>query len=62
MATDPVLIRVELAFRASSDDDTGAFGDRIAEAVRSIVGRDALEDFRVRTIPLTEPPNLETVD
>lgn len=47
-----VLVSVELRFRTSADPR--ALGDRIEEAVRLIVGRDALEEFRVRTLPLEE--------
>lgn len=52
MANDPVLARVELAFRTT--DDARALGDRIREAVALIVGREALEEFRLRTLPLSE--------
>lgn len=44
------LVRIELAF--VSEDEPDAVGDRIRESVRMIVGRDALEEFRVRTLPL----------
>ena len=44
------LVRVELAF--VSEDDPGSVGERIRESVRMIVGREALEEFRVRTMPL----------
>ena len=44
------LVRVELAF--VSEEDAEQLGDRIRESVSSIVGRDALEEFRVRTMPL----------
>jgi hypothetical protein len=54
MANDPVLIRVELSFRSTEDESAEAFGDRIRESVASIVGRDSLEEFRVRTLPLVE--------
>ncbi len=47
-----VLVSIELRFRTS--DDARALGDRIEEAVRLIVGRDALEEFRVRTLPLSQ--------
>ena len=47
-----MLVSVELRF--NTDKDAGALGDRIAEAVRQIVGREALEEFRVRTLPLDE--------
>jgi hypothetical protein len=49
---DPVLIRIELAFKSTEDQSAEAFGDRIHEAVAMIVGREALEEFRVRTLPL----------
>jgi hypothetical protein len=44
------LIRVELAF--VTDDDADALGDRIRESVANIVGRHAIEEFRVRSMPL----------
>ncbi len=50
---EPVLIRVELAFKSTDDIDPNAVGDRIRESVSMIVGRDALEEFRVRTLPLS---------
>ncbi len=48
------LIRIELGFR--SHEDPEAVADRIRESVANIVGRGALEDFRVRTVPLGEKP------
>lgn len=45
-------MRVELAFRSTADQSAEAMGDRIREAVAMIVGRTALEEFRVRTLPL----------
>ena len=44
------LVRVELAF--VSDEDAHQTGERIRESVALIVGRDALEEFRVRTLAL----------
>ncbi len=44
------LVRIELAFTSEEDPDQTA--ERIREAVSMIVGREALEDFRVRTMPL----------
>lgn len=44
------LVRVELSF--VTEDDPEGLGERIREAVRMIVGREALEEFRVRTMPL----------
>jgi hypothetical protein len=51
---DPVLVRVELSFRTTERQDPVAVGDRIRESVSMIVGREALEEFRVRTLPLVE--------
>jgi hypothetical protein len=44
------LVRVELAF--VSEENAEQVGDRIRESVAMIVGREALEEFRVRTMPL----------
>jgi len=44
------LVRVELAF--VSDEDPDQTGERIRESVALIVGRESLEEFRVRTLPL----------
>jgi hypothetical protein len=35
-----------------TEEETEGLADRIREAVRMIVGREALEEFRVRTMPL----------
>lgn len=45
-----MLIRVEIAF--VSQDDPESLGDRIKESVGMIVGRQAIEEFRVRSMPL----------
>jgi hypothetical protein len=55
MTSDPMLVKIELAFKTTEDQNADAFGDRIREAVRMIVGREALEEFRVRTLPLNPP-------
>jgi hypothetical protein len=44
------LVRIELAF--VTEDDADQLGDRVHEAVASIVGRDELEEFRLKTMPL----------
>jgi hypothetical protein len=44
------LVRIELAF--VSEEDEEQVGERIRESVAMIVGREALEEFRVRTLPL----------
>jgi hypothetical protein len=47
------LVTIELRF--TSDGDPKELGDRVRESVALIVGRDALEEFRVRAMPLTPP-------
>ena len=54
---EPVLVTVELRFRSTGDP--APLGDRIREAVAMIVGRQALEEFRIRVLPLT-PQDLPT--
>ena len=55
------LVQVDIRFVAT--DDEQQVGDRIREAVSMIVGRDALEEFRVRSTPLDEKPRgLHSVD
>lgn len=44
------LVSVELRFETT--EDPGQLAERIREAVRMIVGRTALEDFRWRSLPL----------
>jgi hypothetical protein len=46
-------VTVEIRFR--TDDDTQQLSDRVRESVAMIVGRDNLEDFRVRELPLSPP-------
>ena len=50
---EKVLVTIELRF--TTDDDPEALGERIREATSLIVGRQALEDFRVRVLPLAPP-------
>jgi hypothetical protein len=56
------LVRVELAF--VSEEDPEQTGERIRESVAMIVGRNKLEEFRVRTLPLDtkKKGNLRPVD
>ena len=44
------LLRIELSF--VTEEDAEQLGDRVREAAASIVGRQALEEFRVRSMPL----------
>jgi hypothetical protein len=62
MTRDPILVKVELSFRTTSDEDVDGYGERIRESVRMIVGREALDEFRVRTIPLGERRGPRPVD
>ncbi|HZD17119.1 MAG TPA: hypothetical protein VE669_03155 [Actinomycetota bacterium] len=48
-----VLVTVELRF--TTEEDPRQLGDRVRESVATIVGRDRLEEFRVRVLPLTPP-------
>lgn len=48
---DPrTLVRIELSFVTSESPE--GLGDRIRESVALIVGREELDEFRVRTMPL----------
>ena len=47
------LVTVELRF--VTDEDPGQLTDRMREAVATIIGKDALEEFRVKTVPLDGP-------
>ena len=44
------LVRIDLAF--VTEEDAEQLGDRVREAVKSIVGRRELEEFRLKTMPL----------
>ena len=50
---DRVLVTVEVRF--TTQDDPKQLGERIRESVTMIVGREAVEEFRVRSMPLTPP-------
>lgn len=50
---EKVLVSIELRF--TTDEDADQLGDRVREAVSMVVGREALEDFRLRVLPLTPP-------
>ncbi|MGZ8599944.1 MAG: hypothetical protein ACXWXQ_04515 [Actinomycetota bacterium] len=50
---EPVLVTIELRFR--TEDDPQQLGDRVRESVAMIVGRDRLEDYRLRVLPLSPP-------
>ncbi|HEY7401361.1 MAG TPA: hypothetical protein VH989_10760 [Actinomycetota bacterium] len=52
MSEDRQLVQVELRFVWHGD--VAQVGERIRESVRMIVGGEALEEFRVRSMPLAE--------
>jgi hypothetical protein len=47
---EPVLVTIELRFTAEEEPEQLA--ERVRESVSLIVGRDRLEDFRMRVLPL----------
>lgn len=47
---------VSIEFRFATSEEAAAIGERVREAVRMIVAPSALEDFRVRSMPLSKPP------
>jgi hypothetical protein len=49
----PSLVTVEIRF--VTDEDPGQLADRMRESVAIIVGKEALEEFRVKTVPLGGP-------
>lgn len=53
MTAEPVLVTIELRFR--TEEEPRQLGDRIRESVGTIVGRERLEDFRLRVLPLAPP-------
>jgi hypothetical protein len=50
---DKVLVTVELRF--TTEDDPRQIGERVRESAAMIVGREHLEEFRVRVLPLAPP-------
>ena len=47
------LVTVELRF--VTEEDADQLGERIRESAALIVGKDALEEYRVRAMPLAPP-------
>jgi hypothetical protein len=50
---DKVLVTIEMRF--TTEDEPEQLGERVREAASLIVGKDALEDFRLRVLPLAPP-------
>jgi hypothetical protein len=59
VARERVLVTIEMRFRA--EEDVQQLADRVRESIAMIVGRDELEDFRVRVLPLTPPKRPRSV-
>jgi hypothetical protein len=53
MTTRRTLVTVEVRF--VTDEDPEQLADRMREAVATIVGKQALEEFRVKSLPLESP-------
>jgi hypothetical protein len=53
MMAGETLVTVEIRF--VTQEDPGQLADRIRESVATIVGKDALEEFRAKTVPLGGP-------
>ena len=51
--SESVLVTIELRFR--TEEDPQQLGDRVRESVALIVGRERLEDYRLRVLPLAPP-------
>jgi hypothetical protein len=47
------LVTIEVRF--VTEDDPNQLGDRVRESVAMIVGKDAVEEYRVRSMPLAPP-------
>ena len=50
---DKQLVTIEVRF--VTEDDPDQLGDRVRESVAMIVGKDAVEEYRVRAMPLAPP-------
>lgn len=46
---------VTIEARIKTNEDAHALGDRIRESIALIAGRDSLEEFRVKSMPLAPP-------
>ena len=52
---EKVLVTVEIRF--TTEDDPQQLGERVRESASMIVGREHLEEFRVRVLPLAPQKN-----
>ena len=56
---EKVLVTIEMRF--TTEEEPEQLGERVRESARLIVGRDALEDFRLRVLPLAAPKKPRSV-
>lgn len=54
---DKKLVTIEMRF--VTEDSTEQLAERVRESVAMIVGREALEDFKVRTMPLAPKKGID---
>ena len=57
--SERILVSVELRF--VTEGDAQQLGERVRESVSLIVGREHLEEFRVRVLPLAPPKQPRSV-
>lgn len=57
--SDKVLVTIEMRF--TTEEEPGQLGERVREAASLIVGKDSLEDFRLRVLPLAPPKRPRSV-
>lgn len=50
---EKVLVTIEMRF--TTEDDPEQLAERVRESAAMIVGKQALEDFRLRVLPLAPP-------
>jgi hypothetical protein len=56
---EKMLVTIEMRFTTEEEPDQ--LGERVREAASLIVGKDALEDFRLRVLPLAPPKQPRSV-
>lgn len=54
---DKKLVTIEMRF--VTEESTEQLAERVRESVAMIVGREALEDFKVRTMPLAPKKGID---
>ena len=56
---EKVLVTIEMRFTTVEEPEQ--LGERVREAASLIVGKDALEDYRLRVLPLVPPKKPRSV-